>query len=242
MFHRRVIISIAFLSACLFAAFAAPGASAVTGFTCKPAMAGDHNGQNCEKKVTAGTGSMAHVPFTGSTLAVYKNDPPEKLTVAKLHGFSSVEVSCASGGGTGTVENKEVGTEKKFVGTGKIAFTECTTNQAGCTTAKVAEAAIKFESVEGLAEEGVGLKFQPSSGTNLTTVNFEGTCGLHSFGAIPVAGSTIATASGEPKGIGAETVFSGGTMSSLTVGAEPAVLAGKVTIKGPDGDLLVTTN
>ncbi len=237
MIGRKGIISLAFLTACLLGVVAASGASALTAVTCGGVVNGGWNDANCET-ATPGSGAFGHITFTGATKTTLENDAPLEVTMAKLHGFSNVEISCAKVSGSGTIENFEGVT---VVGTGKVALSECTTNQAACSVS-VAETEFEFEAVAPEAE-AVGLKFKAKSpATKITTVTFSGgTCGLKAFGPIPVAGSATATASGEPKGSGAQTVFSGGTMSALTVGGETAVPTGKVTIKGPNGNRIVIT-
>ena len=176
------------------------------------------------------------------------------LFIGLLHGFTNVEITCTNVEGTGTAKNSLSGTIHKGSGSGTILFNNgtgvfCHTNQSGCEGgsatqgARVGTAAnpgvkVEGESVEGstLKEGGVsgghGLKFKPQGETTqFTTVTFEGTCGLHSFGAIPVNGSVIATAGGTREGRGATAWLIPGEMESLTVGGSAATLEGKATLK-----------
>jgi hypothetical protein len=88
----------------------------------------------------------------------------------------------------------------------------------------------------------MGLKFEPV-GTNFTTITFTGaSCGLRLFPNIPVKGSAIATANGEPTGEGATAKFAPtNEMEALTVGGEPGELTGTATLTGPSGNALSLT-
>jgi hypothetical protein len=169
-------------------------------------------------------------------------------------------IECSNVEGTGTAFNELSGAIHRGKGKLPAKFNNgtgvlCHTNQTGCVGgtatvgAKVSEIKLSAESVEGtsLKEEGVsgghGLKLFPTTGTQFGTVTFEGTCGLHAFGAIPIAGSAIATAGGSPEGRGATLFFVPGEMNSLTVGGSVAQLEGKDTIKrNSTGNGLVLTS
>jgi hypothetical protein len=247
----------------LLGAFAAQAASAAesgqTIFECAKNSTKTFTDAHCDH---AGTGEYGHKKIklgTKVTLALTNSGTEEEtkkaalatLKIAKLHGFSNVVIECTEVSGTGEAENSISGEVMKGSGKGVINFHSggggnCTTNQTGCTV-KVAEVNAKAESIQPSATE-MGLKFEPATaGTNFTTTTFEGTCGLHEFGAIPVKGSTIGTANGIPNGGGATVWFienhTGETaMNALTVGGEAAQLIGKGTFKNQTtGNALVFT-
>jgi hypothetical protein len=253
MIGRKGIIGLALMCALLLSAVAAQGASAAgngqTIFECSSGGTGFKDA-HCDTAETPG--KFGHVQFptestaitltNGGTAEETKKATTGLLHIALLHGFKNVNVECTNVEGTGTAQNV-AGPPMVGKGSGIIKFNNgtgvlCHTNQSGCeggtatVGAKVGEVKASAETVEGLAPSGtgMGLKFSPTTGSQFATITFEGTCGLHAFGAIPVAGSTIATAGGEANGHGATAWFTE-EMSSLTVGGEPAGLTGKATLK-----------
>ncbi len=208
-------------------------AAGQTALTCAPTRGGAGVGgdSNCEEE------TYEQVGFSAPTSATVTDDGNAVLTVAKLHGVSNVEVVCSSATGTATMENSEVGGVMAATGSGTIEWGGCTANHE-CTVS-VAPASVKAETVEGLAEEGRGLTVSAKTGTVITKITFAGaTCPLKAFGAVPVSGSAVATAAGEPDGIGARAVFTK-AMGSITVGGEAAAFEGTATVKGEDGDQVV---
>jgi hypothetical protein len=255
MIGRKAVIGLALLCSLAFCAVVAQGAAAEqTVFTCAPgagaAPTKDFTDAHCDNTVEPGKGTFHHVTIekgkkTEITLTNSATENETKsaarahLFISKLHGVSEVEVNCTTISGTGTMENTETSGVMGASGEGTIKFTGCTANK-NCTVAEPIETAVKGALVEGLSSEGMGLKFEPKTGTTFTSITFSGaSCPLKAFGAIPVAGSTIGTAHGEPKGEGATVYF--GEMGSITVGGETASLEGKVTLKGPNGNALTAT-
>ncbi len=250
MIGRKAVIGLALLCSLAFCALVAQGAAAAgagqTAFTCGEASGtGEYSDAHCDNAASGGKFHHVAIPANTSTAITLTNGgtanetkeaTPAHLFVAKLHGVAEVEVNCSTVSGSGTMENTETGGIMKASGSGTISWSGCTANH-GCTVA-IENTSVKAETVEGLAEEGHGLKFSPQTGSLFTKVTFTGTgCPLKAFGAIPVEGSTIATAHGEAKGGGATAYF--GTMNSLTVGGESAEFTGKATLKGPNGNALV---
>jgi hypothetical protein len=255
MIERRTIIGFALMCALLLCAVAAQGASAAgNGQTineCVKVPHGNFSDAHCDSEVSPESGEYLHVQFptestaitltNGGTAESTKKATTGVLHIALLHGFKNVNVECTNVEGTGTAQNV-AGPPMVGKGSGIIKFNNgtgvlCHTNQSGCeggtatVGAKVSEVKASAETVEGgTLGSGMGLKFSPTTGSQFATITFEGSCGLHAFGAIPVAGSTIATAGGEPNGHGATAWFTE-EMSSLTVGGEPAGLTGKATLK-----------
>jgi hypothetical protein len=229
------------MCALLLCAVAAQGASAAgqTIFECsKSATTKAFSDAHCD--TANASGEYGTVAFPGGAIKLTnkatKNATTEAtiatLKIAELHGVANVVVECTEVSGTGEAANSETGGVMTGSGSGTIEFHSggggnCTTNQTGCTV-KVAAVGAKAESIQPSASE-MGLKFS-ATGTNFTTTTFEGTCSLHLFNAIPVKGSTIATANGEANGHGATAWFIEGSMNSLTVGGEPAQLIGKATL------------
>ncbi len=251
MNRNRSLIPISIICALLAGAVVAQSAMAeVTGrtlFECsKSATTKTFSDPHCDK--TTGTLEYGHVLFpsvktlisvsNAETAAETKEPTTAVLSIPKIHGLSNVVVECTNVEGTGEALNSESGEVMKGSAVGTVRFNDgagvnCSTNQAKCT-AKVAEVNFKAETVEGLAPEktGVGLKIEPATGTTFTTISFEGTCGLHAFGAIPITGSTIATAGGEPTGVGAtETFTTTNEMNGLKVGGESGQMTGKTTVR-----------
>lgn len=196
----------------------------------------------------------------GGTKSGTTEPTPMVLSIPLLHGFSNVVVECTNVEGTGAAFNELSGTVHRGKGMLPAKFNNgtgvlCHTNQTGCVGgtatvgARVSEVKLSAETVEGMSlkEGGVsgghGLKLFPTSGTQFGTVTFEGTCGLHAFGAIPVAGSVTGTAGGSREGRGATLFLVPGEMNSLTVGGSAAQLEGKGTIKRPStGNAMVLTS
>lgn len=268
MMRLRTTIGPVLICALAISALAAQDASAEgngqTIFECSTSAATrEFSDAHCDN---TGGSTFGHVQFPESTTAITltngatKNSTTEATTavfkIASLHGFSKVVVECSNVEATGTARNSTLDFVMKGSGSGTIKFNDgigsfCRTNQAGCEIGNSAQGAsislilFEFETVEGLTlrEGGVpgghGLKIQlPGS------IRFEGICGLHSFGAIPLAGSSIATAGGTRQGRGATTWFNEGEMNSLTVGGQSAQLVGKVTLKRdiPGNALTLTTS
>ncbi len=256
MIGRKAVIGLALLCSLAFCAIVAQGAAAEqTAFTCAPGAGSgttsDFSDAHCDNTVKTGTGSFHHVEIPKNTSTEItltnaatenetKSATPAHLFVTKLHGIAEVEVNCSTVAGTGTMENTEVGGVMGASGKGTIKFTGCTANH-NCTVAEPIEAKVKTELVDGLASSGMGQKVEPqTAGGPFTSITFLGaSCPLKLFGAIPVAGSTIGTAHGEPNGMGATLYF--GEMNSVTVGGEPVGLTGKVTLKGPNGNAISIT-
>jgi hypothetical protein len=225
----RVVVGLATVSAILIAAFGAASATGQTAFTCT-------GSGGCETKAAEESESVA---FTGSTSVTGTNDGNFVLTIPSLHGFTTVTVTCTTVSGAGTVTNSESVSGMKAAGSGRVAFSGCTSNQSGCATVTINEAEVAAESLETLVESGMGMRFRPkTAGANFTTITFNGTCGLHSFGAIPIGGTVTATAKGEPDGVGAKAVFTKG-MSALIIAEQAATLEGTATFKGENGNRLI---
>jgi hypothetical protein len=267
MTGRRVVIGLSLLCALALSAFAAPSAFAERGqtaFTCaKEEGVRNFEDPHCDKTAT-GTGEYGHVAITEKTNISLTNHntknnttehTPAFLHAAKLHGVANVEIECTTVHGTGTMENKVEGV-MRATGEGTIEFEgnprlvpptdtgNCWTNQSGCTV-KPGKVETKAKTIETAAvggmEAGMGLEFSPKTGTKFTTVTFEGSCGLKSFGAIPVEGSVVGTAEGVPNGMGATISFANTGLGNLKVGGEPAELTGTATIVGPNGNALTAT-
>ncbi len=243
----RTIGGVVLLCALVISALAAPNASAMKTYTCaktNPPTGGEWANAHCSGAPKSGQ-AYTHAVFNKNTNVTFTNaetkeaeSAPAHFFVAKLHGVSEVEVNCTSVTGTGEAENVEESGVWHGRGTATMKFGGCTANHA-CTVT-VAEAPLKDETVEGLASEGVGVKFSAKTGTTLTTFTFAGaSCPLKAFGAIPVAGSAIATANGEAKGFGATWFF--GLLDFLTVGGESAEFTSWWTPKGENGNALVWT-
>jgi hypothetical protein len=260
MIGHRTSVCFALMCALVLCAVAAQGASAAgkgqTIFECsKEAPIRPFNDAHCDTEGSAH--EYGHVQFPEASTAITLTngataEETKKATIwiwkiALLHGFKNVVLECTNVEGTGTAKNSEETGTMKGSGSSTIKFNNgtgvlCHTNQSGCeggtatVGAKVAEVKASFETAEGttLKEGGVagghGLKFFPTSG-NFTTITFEGTCGLHAFGAIPISGSFIGTAGGTREGHGATTWFIEGEMSSVTLGGEPMQVIGKLTLK-----------
>jgi hypothetical protein len=250
MIGRKAIVGLALLCSLAFCALAAQGAAAAghgqTAFTCAEVQVnGEYSDAHCDNALVGG--KYAHLGFTQTTNITLtnaatanetKSAQPAHLFVNELHGVKEVEVNCTTVTGTGEATNSETGGIMKASGSGTIEFTGCTANHS-CTVT-VAPTPVKAETVEGLASEGMGLKFEPKTGTVFTKLTFTGTsCPLKAFGAISVEGSTIGTAHNEPKGEGATVYF--GSMNSLTIGGQTPVFEGIATLRGPNGNALVAT-
>lgn len=221
----------------------------------------DFSDAHCDNAVTpTGTFGHVRFPETETAITLTngatKNSTTEATTavfkIALLHGFSNVVIECTKVEGIGLAQNFLSGTIHIGLLVSDIKFNNgtsgglpifCHTNQSGCeggtTTvgAKFNEVEADGETVEGstLKENGIaggmGLKFLPPAGKKLTAITFEGTCGLHAFGAMNVEGSAIATAGGSREGRGATMWFVPGEMNSLSLGGQPVQLEGKLTLK-----------
>jgi hypothetical protein len=257
MSGRKAIVGLSLLCALLFSAVAAQGASAgQTAFTCAPNTttgAEQFSDAHCDTAATGNAG-FKHVAITESTSIKLTNGKtknntteaePAVLHVASLHGISNVTITCTTVSGTGTMSNAETGGVMEAKGEGEISFSGCTTNVPNCTVTNPITAVVKAHTVEGLAPSGtgMGLKFEPV-GTNFTTITFTGaSCGLRLFPNIPVKGTVIGTANGEPNGRGATAKFAPtNEMEALTTGGEVSELTGTATItNATSGNALTTT-
>jgi hypothetical protein len=250
MIGRKALVGLALLCVLPCYAFVAQGAIAAgkgqTTYTCAEVQVdGEFSDAHCDDPLVGG--KYAHLAFTQTTAITVTNAATENETksaarahlfVSELHGVKEVEVNCTTVSGTGEASNSETGGLMKASGSGTINFTGCTANHA-CTVS-ISETPVKGETVEGLASEGMGLKLEPKTGTVFTKITFTGTsCPLKAFGAIPIEGSTIGTAHGEPKGEGATVYF--GEMNSLTIGGQSPEFTARCTDKGPNGNALLRT-
>jgi hypothetical protein len=255
---RMSSIGLALLCLLTVGAVASQAASAkgTTAFTCKPGT-GEQGFEDahCDRATSekaqvkfvheAITGTTANVLVTNAgTKEETKKATTAVMRVPNLHGFKNLVIECTNVEGVGTMENKLVSGVMQVVGQGTMKFNNgsgvnCSTNQTGCT-AKVAETPIRGTTVE-TTETEMGYKVEPGSGGSIfTTVAFEGTCGLHAFGAIPISGTSVGTQGTEPNGHGGTLVLTE-AMSSLSVGGSPATITGILTFAMKEGNTLTLT-
>lgn len=191
------------------------------------------------------TGTTTNVLVTNAgTREETKKATTAVMRVANLHGLANVVVECTNVEGSGFMENKLVSGVMQVVGSGTLKFNNgsgvnCSSNQAGCT-AKVAEAPTKGTTVEG-SETEMGYEVSPAGGGSVfTTVTFEGTCGLHAFGALPISGTAVGTQGTEPNGHGGTLVVTE-AMKNLSIGGEPVTLSATLTFAMKEGNTLALT-
>jgi hypothetical protein len=254
---RKAIVGLSLLWALLFSAVVAQGASAgQTAFTCQANVttgAEQFSDAHCDTAATGNAG-FKHVVIAEPTNIKLTNGKTKNNTteaasavlhVATLHGISNLTVTCTTVAGIGTMSNVETGGVMEAKGEGEISFTGCTTNAVNCSVTNPITATVKAHTVEaGLEPAGMGLKFEPlTAGGNLTTITFTGaSCGFRLFPNIPIKGTVVATANGQPNGGGATAKFAPtNSMEALTVGGEPAELTETATLTNATSGAALTT-
>jgi hypothetical protein len=262
MIGRRTLVGLSLLSALLFCAFAAQGASAAvakntTAVTCVEGGAKDFSDAHCDKAVTPGTGKFGHVAIENGkattisvTNAKTANNTTEAApTVLKGTVFGvKNEITCKTVSGEGTLTNEGTGTEHKVKGTVTANFTSCTVNKPAGFGCKVKEPITVKSNTEGVEGNGpekntMGLEFKPSSGEVFNEVVIEG-CFL--AGTFKTTGTAIGTGTGSPsaKFSGATNVFTNEmTKETLKLAGNPAEVSSTttVTMSGGGSPIALTT-
>ncbi len=231
MIGRKSIVGLCMLCALVFSAFAAQSAAASTGttaVTCKKGLTGFKD-NHC-KEAGSGAETWGHETFTGTT------ELQGTGGLTKLHSvISGVEVELQSTEimGSGSMENMVVAGENgehTANGTGVIQYTGVTVTKPagkGCvvTTGEVTTQTLKATT----AGQGMGLKFEPNSGTLFAEFNVTG-CSIAALnGKYEVKGSVI----GEPVGATTVTTAAGTTaQGTLTLRGQKAGIDGALTLDG----------
>jgi hypothetical protein len=239
------------LCALVFSAFAAQSASALgtTAFTCKEEAKAEfkYKDAHCKEVSTGGnTGKFNHVAFAVPTEIIGTNEKTEAETTlprpSKLHAtLNGVKVTLDATGvsGTGTMENKEVGTEMVASGTGVITYTGVTVTppfEENCEVAggSVVTSKLKAETVP------TGLKFAPETGEVFATFEIVTKAGAHAevcpiIKKYSVVGSVIGTIEGATTTSTAAGTTAQGTLRLESKEGPKAGLDGAITISGRTG-------
>jgi hypothetical protein len=261
MIGRRTIAGLSLLSALLFCALAAQGASAAeakntTAFTCvKGGGSLDFKDAHCDETTTAGKGGFGHelISHGNKTEIEVTNEGTAESTkkstpfTLKYESFST-HFECATVSGTGTIENSEpAAKEHKVSGTLNINLSKCTViSPAKCTLKEPIEMKTAFTGVEGLNAEknNMGLEFKPAAGETFVTLIFEGAGCI--FKNVNISGTMTATGTPAPnaKESGATWSFSPEKeMELLKLGGEPCLVTSSITarMKGGGNPIALTT-
>lgn len=264
MNRRKAVAGLSLLSALLFCALAAPGASAAhisentTAFTCvKGGGSLDFSDAHCDVTTTPGKGEYGHVliPEGKTEIEVTNEKTANKTTESAVFTLKSTlsgiltHTDCSTATGTGTIENSTTGKNHKVSGTLNLNVTNCTvTKPAKCSVKEPIVWEVNFTGVDELngAEKNMGLEFAPPAGKNFTEITFEGAeCALKgkTFG---VSGSAIGTGGpgGNAKESGATWVFSPEKeMQKLIWGGQPDEFSASLTpkMKGGGNPISLTT-
>jgi hypothetical protein len=246
MFGRRALAGLSLLSALLFCALVAQGASAAeskntTAVTCVSVENGFFEDAHCDTKLPSATGKFEHAAIANGTeteihitneKTAEKTTKPTAATLKGILGGVELQIECTKVVTDATnksfVRNTEpVAKEHKVDGTAAVIFEGCTAKKpANCTVAKITTSS-KFIGVDGVGAEKntMGLEFKPDVGTNFASFTLEGEkCALKGK-AIEVKGSMIATGAPNPKEkySGATIKFEpGNEMEKLEIGEKAA--------------------
>ncbi|HET7444807.1 MAG TPA: hypothetical protein VFJ57_09135 [Solirubrobacterales bacterium] len=239
MKKRTHAVGIAALFALALGAFGIAGVSAAATrpYTCVKDPTGTFFGAHC---LTSGSGEKyKHVEIPANTQTTYTltnaNTAEEtkaarsailKTTVAGV----SLEITCATVHGEGTLENKTVGEEMFAHAVGTFHLTGCEVKQPAGKLCKVAGETIKTEQLTGTSQgQGDAITFKPSGeGSKFTEIKIEG-CSIAALNnTYPVTGSLKDPASGGTVTINhAEAT----TQATLKFGGQKAGIDGALTIK-----------
>ncbi len=237
MIRRRAATGLLLLCALVFCAAGASSASAagITVFECEKGAAGESKYSDAHCDLTDASGEYGHVPTKSSNFDSKQVSKNFKLNTTLL--TLATEITCTEQTSTGSIENL-TGPPMKAKGTETLTFSSCTVNKpAKCVvkTPIIAKAALKSVLLnEGKGE--YGLEYEPeSAGGSFTELTFENKgaekCGIANGGkAFPVKGSLIATGSAANM-LGGVHRFNAAeaAMQKLTIGGEPATVAGETT-------------
>lgn len=236
MIGRRAIAGLSLLSALLFCALAAQGASAAahtskntTAVTCvKGGGKLDFKDAHCDETTIAGKGVYGHEPLSGNpTTLEVTNEKTKNATTehtpAVLKGEllkAKLEITCTKvksttevGSKKSVIENGGTGTEHIVTGTVIVDFEECKVLlPEKCNVKEPIEVKSQFKGVDELNADklGMGVEFVPDNEAGIfVEITLEGAeCGLKGT-TFQVKGSIIGT--GTPgdnaKESGATTIF-----------------------------------
>src|SRR4029077_380537 len=257
MIGHRAIAGLSLLSALLFCALAAQGASAAehtsentTAFTC---VAGggklDFKDAHCDTTVTPGTGSFGHelIPAGKTEIEITNkntaNETKESSILTLKSTLAKVEThtDCSTVNGSGTIENSESKAgDHKVSGTLTLEVSNCTvTKPAKCSVKEPIIWKATFMGIDqnGAEKNAMGVEFIPE-GKNFTEITFEGAeCALKgsTFG---TSGTAIVTGApgGKAKESGATWIFEPGNgMESMTWGGAPDEMNATLTTRMKGG-------
>jgi len=262
MIGRRAIVGLSLLSALLFCAFAAQGASAAaskntTAVTCvEGGGAKDFSDAHCDTAVTPGTGKFGHVAIANgnTTISVTNAKTANNTTEAAptilkgtVFGVKN-EITCKTVAGEGTLTNSEpVAKEHKVTGTVTAKFTSCTVNKPaiGCKVKEPITVESKVEGVDGLGagKNEMGLEFKPAAGEVFNEITLEG-CFI--AGTFKTTGTAIGTGTPAPteKHSGTTNIFTNAmTKETLKLAGNPAEVSSSttVTMSGGGNPVALTT-
>lgn len=264
MIGRRAIAGLSLLSALLFCALAAQGASAAeakntTAFTCvKGGGSLDFEDAHCDKTTTPGKGEFGHEQIAnGSKTEIEVTNEGTAESTKKSTPFTlkykifTTHFECSTVSGTGTIENSEpAAKEHKVSGVLNINLSKCTViSPAKCTLKEPIEMKTTFTGVEGLDAEknNMGLELKGSGAEEtFVTLTFEGSeCTLKGKSlAIKGAMTGTGTPAANAKESGATLSFSPeNEMEALKLGTEPCEVKMSITprMKGGGNPISQTT-
>jgi hypothetical protein len=258
MIGRRAVLGLSLLSALMFCALAAQGASAAeakntTAVTCIEVANGFFEDAHCDVKLPSATGHFEHAELTGTIegktdIHVTNEKTAEKTTkstpVTTKFVFGGVEVHiiCKKvvtdpSTPTSWIANTGTGSEHKVEGTIAINIEECeVVKPVNCKVKEPKTLHAKFKGVEelGASKNEMGLEFVPNEGTIFNAITFEGEKCVLKGKTINVEGTAIGTSgsgSQTAKHHGATVVFTAAmTKETLKVGGKAAEFVATFTL------------
>jgi hypothetical protein len=251
MIGRRTITCLSLLCALLFCAFAASSASAVgtTAVACVETKAkeGDFTDAHCGNQVKAGEGLFAHAAIEGKQNISLSNEKTLSATTAAqpfvfggtLAGIT-VQFSCSTVTGTGTILNEEKEKVMKATGDALIQASKCTvTKPAKCSVKEPFSWDTHFTTYEKGAE--MGIEFTPKTGKLFGEWGMEGSeCALKGK-SFTIEGSFKGTVGGTTEGKGATIGLTEASTANLKWGGNPYTLTGSMTPRIKEGNPIAFT-
>lgn len=250
MIGRRAVVGLALLSALVFAAFAAPSASAEKGttvFTCVKGTPGEEEfvDAHCKTKDPNNEGEYEHKEIAQDKTTVFHgtNDKTtddtkgavSAILKSKVFG-AAVEITCEKVFSHGSITNKKEGSEH-YIHAEKITilYTGCKYNKP--STCKVVGGEIEVTGVTATSKgEGQNIRFKPEAGETFVTIKSEG-------GICPAEAKVTGSVRGQVEG--ATLVFDEEKTTadeSLKFAGNGAGLSGKITLSQADETLGKTGN
>ena len=253
MIGRIAAVGLSLLCVLLLCALAASSASAVgtTAVTCVETKAkeGDFTDAHCGNQVKVGEGLFAHAaiePNKETQITLSNEKTLSATTAAQPFVFGgtlagiTVQFSCSTVTGTGTILNEEKEKVMKATGDALIQASKCTvTKPAKCTVKEPFSWDTHFTTYEKGAE--MGIEFTPKTGKLFGEWGMEGSeCALKGK-SFTIEGSFKGTVGGTTEGKGATIGLTEASTANLKWGGNPYTLTGAMTPRIKEGTPIAFT-